>query len=83
MAYMTDEEVSRLDEKWTKNPPKPGPNGTGYFTRCKNEAGINAALSVTIDSITANYLTTKAIASHKTPAEVISDMVQRELVAAL
>ena len=32
---MTDEEAKRLDEKWTKNPPKPGPNGTGYFTQCK------------------------------------------------
>ena len=29
MAQMTDEEAKRLDEKWTKNPPKPGPNGTG------------------------------------------------------
>jgi len=35
MAQMTDEEAKRLDEKWTKNPPKPGPNGTGYFTQCK------------------------------------------------
>ncbi|MHB9296078.1 hypothetical protein PilKf_01832 [Pillotina sp. SPG140] len=31
MARMTDEEADRLDEKWTKNPPKPGPNGTGFF----------------------------------------------------
>jgi len=78
MARMTDEEADYWDEYYTKNPPVPGPNGTGYFTRCKN-----AALSVTVDSVTANYLTTKAIASHKTPAEVISDMVQRELAAAL
>jgi len=34
MAHMTDEEAKRLDEKWTKNPPNPGPNGTGYFTQC-------------------------------------------------
>jgi hypothetical protein len=38
MARMTNEEASRLDEKWTKNPPKPGPNGTGYFTLCKKAA---------------------------------------------
>ena len=36
-TYMTDEEATRLDEKWTKTPPKPGPNGTGYFTRCKKQ----------------------------------------------
>ena len=38
MAHMTDEEAKRLDEKWTMNPPKPGPNGTGYFTQCKRTA---------------------------------------------
>jgi hypothetical protein len=32
---MTNEEASRLDEKWTKNPPKPGPNGTGFFAQRK------------------------------------------------
>jgi len=76
MARMTDEEASRLDEKWTKNPPKPGPNGTGYFTRCKN-----AAHTVTIDSVTANYLLTKSAADHKTPAEIISEMVRERIAA--
>jgi hypothetical protein len=35
---MTDEGAAALDEKWTNNPPKPGPNGTGIFTRCKVSA---------------------------------------------
>ena len=84
MARMTDAEAARLDEKWTKNPPKPGPNGTGYFTQCKKEAaarGIAEAHTITIDSFTANYLLSKAIADHKTPAEVISDMVQERIAA--
>jgi hypothetical protein len=38
MAIMTEKEAARRDEKWTKNPPKPGPKGTGYFTRCKKAA---------------------------------------------
>ena len=78
MAKMTDAEATRLDEKWTTNPPKPGPNGTGYFTCCKNSAH-----SVTIDSFTANYLLAKATATRKTPAEIINDMVQKEIAAAL
>jgi len=80
MPDLTDEEYDALDEYYTKNPPKvdPAKNGTGYFTRCKN-----AALLVTVDSVTANYLKTKAAAAHKTPADIISDMVQRELAAAL
>jgi hypothetical protein len=31
---LTEEEYDALDEKWTKNPPKPGPNGTGFFAQC-------------------------------------------------
>ena len=83
MARMTDEEAARLDEKWTKNPPKPGPNGTGYFTRCKQAAASHGvAHTITIDSFTAGYLSIRAIADHKTPAEVISDMVRERITAA-
>jgi len=78
MAQMSEEEASRLGEKWVKNPPKPGPNGTGYFTRCKN-----TALLVTIDSVTAQYLTAKAFADHKTPAQIIGEMVQKEITSVL
>ena len=78
MAHMTDEEAKRLDEKYTKTPPKPGPNGTGYFTQCKKTAH-----TITIDNVTAHYLNTKAIADHKTTADIISEMVQREIAAAL
>jgi hypothetical protein len=35
MPDMTEEEYDALDEKWTKNPPKPGPNGTGFFAQRK------------------------------------------------
>lgn len=75
---MTDEEADRLDEKWTKNPPKPGPNGTGFFTRRKA-----AARTVTIDDLSADYLMTKAMATHKTPAEIIGEMVQERIAASL
>ena len=78
MAHMNDEEAKRLDEKWTKNPPKPGPNGTGYFTQCNK-----SAYTVTIDKITADYLNTKAAADQKTPAQIISEMVHERIGAML
>jgi len=78
MARMTDEEADYWDEYYTKNPPIPGPNGTGFFTQRRK-----SARSVTIDDLSADWLMTKAIADHKTPAEIISDMVQREIAAAL
>jgi hypothetical protein len=76
MARMTDEEADALDEYYTKNPPIPGPNGTGFFTQRRK-----AARSITIDDLSADWLLTKAIAAHKTPAEIISDMVQKEIAA--
>ena len=80
---LTDEEYDRLDEKWTKNPPKPGPNGTGFFSQRKAALAAQTAFSITVDSFTAEYLKTKAIADCKTPAEIISEMVQREIAAAI
>ena len=78
MARMTAEEATRLDEKWTKTPPKPGPNGTGYFSQCKK-----AAHTITVDSFTANYLLTKALADHKTPSDIIYEMVQKQIAASM
>jgi len=75
MARMTEEEAFALDEKWTKNDPKLGPNGSGFLAQRK------AAHMITIDGLSADYLFSKAIADHKTPAEIISEMVQERLVA--
>lgn len=73
MARMTEEEAFALDEKWTKTDPKVGSNGSGFLSRRK------AAHMITIDGFSADYLFSKAIADHKTPADIISDMDQERL----
>jgi hypothetical protein len=78
MPRMTDEEADYWDEYYTKNPPVPGPNGTGYFSKRRA-----AARTITIDDFSADYLMVKAMDAHKTPAEIISDMVQKEIAASL
>ena len=83
MPDMTEEEYDTLDENWTKNPPKPGPNGTGFFAQRKVALASQSARSITVDSFTADYLLTKAIADHKSPADIISEMVQERIAAAL
>ena len=77
-ADLTEEEYDALDEYYTKNPPKvdPAKNGTGFFSRRKA-----AARTITIDSMSADYLSIKAMATHKTPAEIISELIQREINA--
>jgi len=78
MARMTDEEADYWDEYYTKNPPTPGPNGTGFFTQQRK-----AARSVTIDDLSADWLMTRAIATQKTPAEIIGEMVRERIAASM
>ena len=77
MKDLTDDEYNRLDEKWTKTTPKVGPNGSGYFSQCKKAA----ARTVTIDDFSADYLMIKAMNTHKTPAELINEMVREKIAA--
>jgi len=76
MPDLTEEEYDALDEYWTKNTPKVGPNGTGFVSR--REARLFG-----LDDLSADYLLTKAIADHKTPAEIINEMVRERLTAAV
>jgi len=83
MPDLTEEEYAALDKKWTENPPKPGPNGTGFFAQRKAALAAQSARSITVDAVTADYLCNKAIVSHKTPADIVGEMVQKEIAAVL
>ena len=83
MARMTEEEADYWDKYYTKNPPKPGPNGTGFFSQHKTAFATQSTLSITVDSLTAEYLTTKAITDHKTPAEIVGEMVREKIAASV
>ena len=80
MADLTDEEYDALDEYYTQNPPKVDPTkkGTGFFTR-----RTAAARTITVDSLSADYLTIKAMATHKTPAEIIGEMIRERIAASI
>ena len=83
MPDLTEKEYAALDKKWTENPPKPGPNGTGFFAKRKAALTAQSARSITVDAFTADYLINKAIAARKTPADIIGEMVQKEIAAVL
>jgi hypothetical protein len=80
MPDLTDEEYDALDEYYTKNPPiiDPAKNRTGFFTR-----RTNAAHTITIDSLSMDYLTIKAMATQKTPAEIVGEMVRERIAASV
>jgi hypothetical protein len=74
MAQMTEEEAARLDELYTRTTPKIDPDRPGIFARQKE-------MAVVLDSFTSKYLMAKAIATKRSPAELISDIVRKEIAA--
>jgi hypothetical protein len=72
---MTDEEDDALDEEMTRTVPKMGPNGTGWLAQ--RELRLMG-----MSNTTANYIFTKAAADHKTPAQIIDDLVAEKIAAA-
>ena len=77
MPDLTEEEYDALDEIWTNNPPKVSGDGkNGFFMKHKNEIVI-------LDNVSAAWLRVKCEISHKSPTEIISDLVQREITAAM
>ena len=83
MPDLTEEKYAELDKKWTENPPKTGPNGTGFFAQRKAALAAQSARSITVDAFTADYLIHKAKAVRKTPADIIGEMVQKDIAAVL
>ena len=73
MEKMTEQEVWELDDLLTRTDPELGPNGTGFLSR--RDIRIMG-----LDDLSLNYLMTKAEAAHKTPAEIIGELVRREIV---
>jgi hypothetical protein len=72
MRDMTDEEYDALDERLTKTVPTLGHTGSGFFSR----KGFQI---VGLDEKTAKILNAKAIASRKTPSEIVASLIRKEL----
>ncbi|GAB6391397.1 MAG: hypothetical protein MdMp014T_0770 [Treponematales bacterium] len=79
MARMTEEEAWALDEYYTSHTPKLSGDGkSGFFARRAAQGGA----LVLVDDLTATWLRVKAEAVHKTAAEIIGDLVRKEITAA-
>jgi hypothetical protein len=72
---MTDEEAEYWDDYYTKNPPKVDPARNGGFAK-------KSFRMVALDSLSEDYLLTRAIATHKTPTEIIGELVREKIAAA-
>ncbi|MCL2320198.1 MAG: hypothetical protein FWC45_08935 [Treponema sp.] len=74
MARMTEEEAAALSDYIANNEITLGPNGSDWLSQ--REIRISGLSNVTV-----NYLLTKAKAVNKSPAQLIDELVSREITA--
>jgi hypothetical protein len=72
MSDMTEQEAWELDELLTKTTPEVDPSVQGPFIKHRN-------MMVFLDQLSAQYLTSKMLATKQSPTEIISDMIRREM----
>ncbi|GHU08815.1 hypothetical protein FACS1894151_05390 [Spirochaetia bacterium] len=70
---MTDEEAEALDEEFTNGSLKLG-EGTGPIMRSRE-------LLRGLDEVSYNYIMTCAEAKHKTPAQIVGELVREKIAA--
>ena len=77
MPKMTDEEADALDDLVIKNPPKVSGDGkSGFFMKHKGNIVI-------LDDVSATWLRVTSEATHKSPSEIINEMVLEKMAVAM
>jgi hypothetical protein len=76
MAYMTEEEADALDEEVTRTIPKVDFNKPDIFIRQRELLNV-------LNPTAADYIMTRALATHQTPAQIISELVAERIVASV
>jgi len=74
MARMTEEEAWALSDYVLNNEITLGPNGSGWLSQREK-------LPWGLENRTVKYLLNKAAADHKSPAQIIDELVSKELAA--
>jgi hypothetical protein len=76
MARMTEEEAWALSDHFTNNEYTLGPDGSDWLSQREMR-------SLGFSNLTINYLITKAAALHKTPAQIVEEMVREKIAMAV
>jgi hypothetical protein len=71
---MTDEEYDALDEELTRTVPKLSQNGTGFISQREMRL-------LGLTNLTVNYLLAKAAAHNKSFAQIIEELVRKDMAA--
>jgi len=76
MTRMTDDEADAFDELLTKTTPRIKEGEGGFFTRQREL--LNA-----LDPVAANYILSQSEILNQSPAQIIGNMVRKELQPAV
>jgi len=76
MAIMTEEEADALDELLTRTTPKVNPSIRGITAQKDARKGFKM---LAVDDFSAEYLTSRAIATKQTPEEIIHELVSKDI----
>jgi len=76
MARMTEEEAWALSDYFSNNEYTLGPEGSDWLSQREMR-------SLGFSNLTINYLVTKAAALHKSPAQIVEEMVREKLAASV
>ncbi len=76
MPLLTDEEADALDEELTQTIPELT-DVEGPFIK-----NYHRSMLVALDRFSAQYFQARMLATHQTPAELISEMVRERIAAA-
>ena len=76
MAYITEEEAAALDEELTRTTPRVDFSKPDIFLRQRELLNV-------LKPSTADYIMTRALATHQTPAQIISEIVDERIAAAV
>jgi hypothetical protein len=74
MTDMTEEEADALDEYFTTHLPEIDPTKGGVTTR-------QGSRMVALDRLSEDYLLTMALATKKSPTELIGEMIRDKITA--
>jgi hypothetical protein len=77
MTYtdLTDEEYDALDEELSRTIPRFGPTGSDWLIQRElRQLGLT--------KLSTDYLLTKSVVTHKSPAQLIDEMVLEKVAAA-
>jgi hypothetical protein len=72
MAQMTEEEAWALEDEISRNPPDVAGKPGGFFTDRRDRMII-------LDVLSAGYIKSVAEVAHKTPSQIIGEMVRERI----